>query len=136
MVTRPPSTKGVGKSEGKPPALPKGEKGKAKARREMVRSTLPAAPPLVGSGSFAAFRLSAQISKKWFFGRLETQNCRKEDFWQKNTRFCYLSSSELCLHFRIEPNGVCSEAIVMRKKLYKNLCCLQSPSIYILTIPT
>ena len=58
----------------------------------MVRSTLPADPPLAGpSGSFATF--NANLEKMVFLAvwRIETAEKR---LLAKNMRFCYLSSIE------------------------------------------
>ena len=63
----------------------------------------------------------ANLKKNGFFGHLETQNCQKEDFWQK-TRPFFIVSVLLKYGFiwrRIELNGVCPRNFPARKNVEK-----------------
>ena len=78
-------------------------------------------------GPFGQFRNFQRKSRKnGFFGRLETQNCRNEDFWRKTRAFIILAPLRNDFILRFQVNGMCPEEFSVKKKMKKNLCCLQS----------
>ena len=64
-------------------------------------------------GQFRSFQRKSR--KNSFFGRLENQNCRKEDFWQKTRAFIILVLLKHGFISRIELNGVCPGNFPVRK---------------------
>ena len=54
-----------------------------------------------------------------FFGRLENQDCRKEDFWQKTRALIILVLLKYGFISRIELNGVCPGNFPVRKNVEK-----------------
>ena len=86
--------------------------------RLLVRTTLPADP--LEAGPFGQFRSFQHKSRKnGFFGRLENQNCRKEDFWQKTRAFIFSALLKYGFVSRIELNGVCPGIFPVRKNVEK-----------------
>ena len=74
-------------------------------RRIMVRSILPAAPPGRPFGRFRSFQRKSR--KNGFFGRLEAQNCQKEDFWRITRAFIIQAPLRNGFIVRFQQDGVC-----------------------------
>ena len=70
------------------------------------------------NGPFGQFRSFQRKSRKnGFFGRLETQNCRKEDFWRHS--LYYLSSTQKWLYSEIPGVACVQRCFPWRKNVEK-----------------